>query len=156
MLSRRALLATATVIVAGVASARLWSALANNAQVFTGILPGVAIGGYDAVAYFTDGTPTPGREEISLQHGDATWRFSSDEHREAFRANPGRYAPQYGGYCAYAVAGGGTSGANPKVWRIVDGRLYLNATVRVQLKWEKDIPGYIKKANANWPKVLNQ
>ncbi len=156
MFSRRALIGTAAIAVAGATGAVLWKARANKAQVFTGILPGVAIGGYDAVAYFTEGIPTPGREDISLQHDGATWRFSSDEHRRTFRADPSRYAPRYGGYCAYAVAGGGTSGASPKAWRLVEGRLYLNATPRVQLNWEKDIPGYIRKADANWPKVLSQ
>ena len=123
MFSRRALIGTAAIAVAGATGAVLWKARANKAQVFTGILPGVAIGGYDAVAYFTEGIPTPGREDISLQHDGATWRFSSDEHRRTFRADPSRYAPRYGGYCAYAVAGGGTSGASPKAWRLVEGRL---------------------------------
>lgn len=75
---------------------------------------------------------------------------------KAFQADPGRYAPKYGGYCAFAVAGGGTSGGSSKAWRIVDGRLYLNATTRVQPNWEKDIPGYVRKADANWPLVLRQ
>jgi len=156
MLSRRALIGTAAIIFAGAAGAYLWIARASKPRVFTGIVPGVALGGYDPVAYFTDGAAMPGREDLSLLHDGATWHFASDENRKTFRADPSRYAPQYGGYCAYAVAGGGTSGGSPKAWRIVDGRLYLNATSRVQLNWEKDIPGYIRKADANWPKVLSQ
>ena len=156
MLPRRALIGTAAIIVSGAAGAYLWIARASKPRVFTGIVAGVALGGYDAVAYFTDGTPTPGREDLSLLHDGAAWRFTNDDNRRAFRADPSRYAPQYGGYCAYAVAGGGTSGGSPKAWRIVDGRLYLNATPRVQLNWEKDIPGYIRKADANWPQVLRQ
>jgi hypothetical protein len=154
MLSRRALIAIGAITVAGAGGTYLWFRGTNKAPVFTGIIPGVALGGYDTVAYFTVGTPTPGREDLSLLHDGATWRFASEDNRRLFRADPNRYAPQYGGYCAYAVADGGTSGGNPKAWRIVNGRLYVNATPRVQLKWETDIPGYIKKADANWPQVL--
>ncbi len=156
MLSRRVLISTAAVTFVGAVAIYLVIGRESMPPVFTGLVPGVALGGYDTVAYFTDGTPTSGREDVSLLHNGATWRFANEDNRRAFRADPNRYAPQYGGYCAYAVAGGDTSGGHPKSWRIVDGRLYVNATPRVQLKWETAIPAYIKKADANWPKVLEK
>lgn len=124
--------------------------------VYTGEVAGVAVGGYDPVAYFSTGTATKGREDITLEHDGVTWRFDSDANRDAFKADPARYAPQYGGYCAYAVSGGGTSPGDPRHWRIVGDRLYLNASRRVHERWQTDIPGHIRKADANWPGVLAQ
>lgn len=154
MLSRRSLLGTAIVLAGGSAVNLQYFRSRDEPRVYTGIVKGVAIGGYDPVAYFTDGAPTPGRDDITIVHDGATWRFASESNRIAFRSDPNRYAPRYGGYCAYAVAGGGVAGADPKVWRIVDGRLYLNASPRVHLKWEKDVAGFIKKGDANWPGAL--
>ena len=82
------------------------------------------------------------------------YRFASAEHLAAFRANPSRYVPQYGGYCAWAVSQGYTASGNPNNWRIVDGRLYLNYNDEIQTRWEQDIPGHITRANGNWPSVL--
>lgn len=113
-----------------------------------------ALDGQDVVAYFTNGAPTKGNAEIALKWQGAMWRFASEDHREMFAANPRRYAPQYGGYCAYAVSNGYTAPTVPEAWRIVDGKLYLNFSLRVRGLWEKDIPGRIKAANANWPQVL--
>ena len=83
-----------------------------------------------------------------------TWRFASASNRERFEREPERYAPQYGGYCAYAVSYGSTAPGDPHAWKIVDGRLYLNVNARIQAEWEKDIPGHVRKADANWPRLL--
>ena len=123
-------------------------------EVFTGLVKGVAVGGYDPVAYFNEHKPVPGKPDISYSWKGATWRFASEQNRDAFKAMPEKYAPQYGGYCAYAVAKGSTVQGDPKAWHIVDGKLYLNLSPSVQKLWEKDIPGYIKAANKNWPAVL--
>jgi YHS domain-containing protein len=129
-------------------------AWAQEAPVYTGLVKGVAVGGYDPVAYFTEGKPVPGKLEISLEHEGATWRFSSEANRDAFKADPAKYAPQYGGYCAWAVSQGYTAKGDPKAWSLVDGKLYLNYDQSVKKTWEKDKPGHITKANINWPKVL--
>ena len=115
---------------------------------------GIAIKGYDPVAYFTKGEPVKGSSEFQHNWNSAIWNFSSVDHRDMFKAEPEKYAPQYGGYCAYAVSQGETANIDPKSWKIVDGKLYLNLNKRIHRKWEKDIPGYIKKADKNWPGVL--
>lgn len=122
--------------------------------VFTGLVSGVAVGGYDPVAYFTVGKPVKGRDDITLQHEGVTWRFASVENRDAFKADPAKFAPQYGGYCAWAVAEGYTAKGDPEAWRIADGKLYLNYNKSVQKTWEKDVPGNVRRGDANWPKVL--
>lgn len=117
---------------------------------------GVAIKGYDPVAYHKDGKPVKGSDKYELKWKDAKWRFASAENRDLFESDPEKYAPRYGGYCAWAVSQGTTASVDPKnAWSIVDGKLYLNYDVDIQKKWEKDIPGNIKKADANWPSVLN-
>ena len=114
---------------------------------------GIAIHGYDPVAYF-DGAPAEGSSQHSAEWQGATWRFASAEHRDRFLGDPAKYAPQYGGYCAYAVAKGDTADIDPHAWKIVDGKLYLNYSKAIQAEWEKDIPGYIVKADASWPKLV--
>lgn len=116
---------------------------------------GIAIDGSDAVAYFEIGAPKPGDPNITYDWNGATWRFASTAHRDAFAANPDAYAPQYGGYCAFAVSRGYTAATVPEAWKIVDGRLFLNFSNRIQRRWERDIPGNIAKGDANWPSVLN-
>lgn len=113
-----------------------------------------AIRGYDPVAYFTEGKPVKGKAEFTHRWKGATWRFASAANRDRFAAAPEKYAPQYGGYCAYGVASGYAVKIEPDAWRIVDGKLYLNYDRSVQESWSRDIPGYIGKADANWPKVL--
>lgn len=114
---------------------------------------GLALAGYDPVAYFAVGRPVAGDASHSLEWMGATWRFSSAENLALFRAQPTAYAPQYGGYCAWAVANGYTASADPEAWRIVEGRLYLNYSAEIQEKWEADIPGHIARADASWPKL---
>jgi YHS domain-containing protein len=113
----------------------------------------VAIGGYDAVAYFTEGKPVEGSSDFEYEWMGATWRFASAADRDQFAADPEKYAPQYGGYCAYAVSQGTTADIDPDAWHIEDGKLYLNLNKKVQSIWMKDIPGYIGKADANWPMI---
>ncbi|MEO0820252.1 MAG: YHS domain-containing (seleno)protein [Pseudomonadota bacterium] len=115
---------------------------------------GTAIDGTDPVAYFTESRPVEGSSDYTHDWNGATWRFSSAENRDLFAANPEKYAPQYGGYCAWAVSQGYTASTDPDAWAIVDGKLYLNYNQSVQTRWEKDVPGHIASANGNWPRVL--
>jgi YHS domain-containing protein len=115
---------------------------------------GVAIDGWDPVAYFTDGKPVEGSREFVHEWNGATWRFVSAAHRDLFAQAPEKYAPQYGGYCAWAVSQGYTADIDPEAWKIQDGRLYLNYSLDVQKKWAADIPGNVAKGDANWPKLL--
>ena len=112
--------------------------------------------GYDVVAYFTQNQPTLGRAKHSTVYKDATYRFASEEHLDAFEDDPEKYLPQYGGYCAYGVAVGAKFDGDPHLWRIVDGKLYLNLNEDVQKTWERNIPGYIKKADRNWTKIAGK
>jgi hypothetical protein len=157
MLSRRTLLISAAVAVtATTVPAVVWTMTRRGPKppVYTGIIPGVAAGGYDAVAYFAEGAPVEGRKDISLDHAGATWWFATEANRAQFEADPDRYAPRYGGYCAYAVSHNDTAEGDPKAWSIVDGRLYLNASLRIRSKWELDARGNIAKADGFWPGVL--
>ena len=158
MTTRRALL---RILVAGAALAAaaplsLSPAAAKQPPVFTGIVKGVAIGGYDAVAYHTDKRATPGNPDITVEHGGATYRFATEANKALFIAQPARYAPQYGGYCAWAVASGYTAKGDPEAWTVVGDKLYLNYNKSVQKSWEQDIPGNVRKGDANWPTVLDK
>lgn len=115
-----------------------------------------AIRGYDPVAYFTKGEPVQGLKAYSYEWKNATWRFSSNENLEAFKADPEKYAPQYGGYCSYAIAKGYTAKVDPNSWKIVDGKLYLNYNRSIQKNWQNYLDRYIKDANENWPSVLEE
>lgn len=112
---------------------------------------GLAIEGYDPVTYFTQDKAMEGSPKITAVHDGATYRFSSVENRDAFLADPAKYVPQYGGFCAFAVSRGATAAVDPKAFSVVDGKLYLNFTKRVRGIWKTDIPGNIAKADANWP-----
>ena len=112
---------------------------------------GVAIKGHDPVAYFTESKPVKGSVEHAYDWGGVTWHFASAAHRDRFKAEPARYAPQYGGYCAWAVAQGTLAPIDPQAWAIVNDKLYLNYSPGIQAKWEHDIPGHIDKADQNWP-----
>jgi YHS domain-containing protein len=112
-----------------------------------------AIKGYDPVAYFTEGKPVKGAKQFTYKWKDATWYFSTAENLAAFMDDPEKYAPQYGGYCAWAAAQGYTAKIDPEAWKIVDDRLYLNYSKDVQAQWAQDIPGNIVKGDANWPQI---
>lgn len=117
---------------------------------------GIAIRGYDVVSYFTAGKPVRGVPEYAIQWNGAAWHFSNAANRDAFKADPRKYAPQYGGYCAYGIAQGVAPESDPTLWRIVDGKLYLNINARVQERWLRDIPGYVRAADQNWPSALKK
>lgn len=114
-----------------------------------------AIRGYDPVAYFTEGRPVKGQSAHHVRYRDADWYFASAEHRDQFQREPEKYAPQYGGYCAWAVSRGYTASVDPQAWTLHEGKLYLNYSKGVQRDWLEDIPGNVRKADANWPRVLN-
>ena len=152
--SRRAVLHGAGVVAVAALLPPL-PAHAAKAQFYTGLLSGTAAGGYDPVAYFTQGKPVKGSSSYSTKWNGVNWRFASAENLAAFKADPKRYAPQYGGYCAWAVSQGYTAKGDPRQWTVVDGKLYLNYDAGVKQTWKQDIPGNIAKANANWPQVLN-
>ena len=156
MNKRQFLFATMTVTAAAFSAGTvaILSARAAEPEIFTGLVPGVAVGGYDPVAYFKDGEPREGIDAFTAEWQGATWRFSSAENLAAFKQNPPSFAPQYGGYCAYAVSKGATAKGEPLAWTIADGKLYLNYSEDVRGLWRQDIPGNIAKANDNWPGVL--
>lgn len=111
---------------------------------------GIALKGYDPVAYFNSTIPRQGAAEYSYEWNGAKWRFSNAANRDLFAKEPEKYAPQYGGYCAYAVSQGGTADIDPQTGRIVDGKLYLNYSKDVASKWGENIPKYITDADNNW------
>ena len=115
---------------------------------------GVAIQGYDPVAFFTAGAPQKGRVEHSYEYEGATWRFASADSLATFISDPSRYAPQFGGYCAWAVSQHYLAPGDPRFWKIVDGKLYLNANARAKELWEAEEADAIKRGHANWPAVL--
>lgn len=117
---------------------------------------GAAIGGYDPVAYFTQGAPVKGKPAHAVTWRGAEWRFASAANRETFEANPEAYAPQYGGYCAYAASKGAVAPTAPDAWTVHDGKLYLNYSQTVRGIWSEDIPGNVAKADANWPAPLSK
>jgi len=123
---------------------------------------GFAVSGYDVVAYRdleqvpvdqSQPQAVPGRADITAEHDGATYAFASAENRARFLADPARYVPAYDGHCAYGVAQGGKVPGNPNLWRIVDGKLYLNITRNVVGFWEEDIPGNLAKSETNWQEI---
>ena len=137
------------------ASVNPCAAAANSApSIYTESSSGLAIRGTDPVAYFTEGKAVKGNSQYETRYEGATWRFSSAENKELFEADPEAYAPQYGGYCAKALAEGNVVSIDPQAWKIVDGKLYLNYSKDVQKQWLQDVPGHISSANEKWPNVL--
>lgn len=128
--------------------------LASQSEIYVSSPKGIAINGYDPVAYFTQKKPVEGSAEHSLSWKGATWHFSSAENKSSFEAAPEKFAPQYGGYCAFAVSYGSTATTVPEAWTIVDKKLYLNYSIGVRSRWSADQKGHIAKADKNWPGVL--
>ena len=112
-----------------------------------------AIKGYDPVSYFTAGKAEQGSDAYSFSWHGMTWHFTSQEHRDLFAADPEKYAPQFDGYCAWAMTESRLAITDPEVWKIVDGKLYLNCSREAYVKWSRDIPGHIKLGNENWKKL---
>ncbi|MBI1392823.1 MAG: YHS domain-containing protein [Alphaproteobacteria bacterium] len=127
---------------------------ADKSGVYTGRLSNLAVDGHDPVAYFEAGAPTKGSADYQYTYNGAEWRFASQANLDAFKANPDAYAPQYGGYCAWAVSQGYTARGNPNNWTIRNGKLYLNYNDKVQATWSTDPDGFIRLADGNWPTVL--
>ncbi|WP_232962315.1 YHS domain-containing (seleno)protein [Paracoccus tegillarcae] len=113
----------------------------------------LALRGYDPVSYFTESTPMAGEVDITAQHNGATYRFASVENKEMFEADPAKFAPQYGGYCAFGLAQGYKFDGDPEVWKIVDDKLYLNLSPKVSEIWQQDVPGNIDMADDKWMNV---
>jgi YHS domain-containing protein len=145
-----ALLAATPVLLA------MRTAAAAERPVYTGWFSDLAVSGHDPVAYFREGRPVVGQRTFEHKWNGATWRFASAENRDAFAAAPERYAPAYGGYCAWAVAQGYTASGDPKHWTIVDGRLYLNYDAEVNARWKADVPGFIASGDRNWPRIIGK
>lgn len=117
---------------------------------------GVALHGYDPVAYFTAGNPTPGDASLSADYDGATYHFASADNQATFTADPAAFVPRYGGFCALAMASGVKVDIDPAAWKIVDDVLYVQANPGAASVWQRDIPGNIKRADGNWPKVKDQ
>jgi YHS domain-containing protein len=141
--------------VLALATAMIFAAPAFAADpVYTNWL-GKAIAGYDPVSYHTMGKPVEGNSDFKTKWKGATWYFASAENRDKFTAMPEKFAPQYGGYCAYAVSQNSTAKIDPEMWTIVDGKLYLNYSEGIQERWLADQTAFITAADKNWPGVLN-
>ncbi len=113
----------------------------------------LAMHGYDPVAYFTEGKPRSGKSEHAFLHKGAIYWFASAKHQDLFKADPDKYAPQYGGYCAFGVTQQTKFDGNPHMWTIHKGKLYLNVNAQIQRAFKNDIAGNVVKANDIWPKI---
>ncbi len=125
-------------------------------EIYTGFLSKNAVGGYDSVAYFTEGRPVEGESKFATTYKGTKWLFSSQKNLDLFKANPDKYAPQYGGYCAWAVSQGYTAKGDPQHWEIFEGRLYLNFNASIQERWSGNKAELVSKADRLWPGLLNQ
>lgn len=148
-LSRYSILSALLLILVG-----LFSTAIAEPSIYTGRFSNLAIQGHDPVSYFTDGEPVKGSKEFTTEYQGAEWRFSSQDNLEAFVSDPEAFAPQYGGYCAWAIAQGKFAKGNAKNWSIVDGKLYLNYNASIQRKWEADTPDFIAAGDAKWPELI--
>ena len=124
---------------------------AGAQQVF--VDKGAAIRGYDPVAYFIDGKPVAGSPQFTQRWNGAEWRFASAANRDKFAAEPEKYAPQYGGFCAYGLSQGYKVKIEPDAFTVLDGKLYLNYDKGVQKQWLQDTQGYIVRADSIWPSI---
>lgn len=155
MQSRRSfLIGSSALVIAGIAFASS-PALTMENEIFVSSA-NIAINGYDPVAYFLQDKPVKGSDEFSFEWKGAIWHFSSSENKEVFVASPEKYAPQYGGYCAYAVSRGYIAPTVPEAFSIVDDKLYLNFSLGVRKTWRKKMAKNIEKADKNWPDVLKK
>ena len=114
------------------------------------------LNGYDPVAYHTEGRPVKGNGYHVAEHDGVTYMFANKKNRKRFEADPEQFLPAYGGFCAYGVALGKKFASDPEVWRIENGKLFLNLDTDIQKKWEKDLPGHLQKSDANWPQIADK
>jgi len=145
--TRRAILFAGCLIGGAMAPRRAAAA----AEIYTATLSSLAADGHDVVAFHTEGRPVPGDPRFVHSWKGATWRFATAAARDAFAADPARYAPAYGGHCSWAASQGYRASGDPRHWRIVDGRLFFNYDARVHRTWLANIPGFITAADRNWP-----
>lgn len=131
------------------------NSFAKKSEIYTTFFSNTAIGGYDTVAYFLEKKPVKGNLKYKTKYKGADWHFSSSANLKKFKANPTKYAPQYGAYCAWAVAKNKTAKGDPLQWTVFENKLYLNYDKRIQDKWLVDKKGFIKKADKNFPNVLD-
>lgn len=117
---------------------------------------GLALRGYDPVAYGTDGKALRGKETCTYAWRGARWQFADEHNRELFRKDPEAYVPQFGGYCAWAVGHGYTADADPEAWCIVNGKLYVNYSTDVRAMWKRELPGIIGDGERNWKKLTGK
>ncbi len=122
--------------------------------IYKSLFSDLAVSGYDTVAFFTDNKAIKGNSDFSLEHQDATWHFVSQENLDLFQADPEKFAPQYGGYCAWAVANDDLASGDPELWTLFNGKLYLNYDTDVLSKWLADKEALVLKGDKNWPAVL--
>jgi hypothetical protein len=155
-MQRRSFLQLTALSLTAAAILQVGFAAATEPPVFTGLIEGTGAGGYDVVAYQTENAAKPGDPGMTATHEGVTYRFASPANLQAFSADPKKYLPAYGGYCAYAVANGYTAKIDPEAFSVVDGRLYLNYSKSVRSKWLGDVAGNIAAGDGNWPKVLGQ
>lgn len=141
-------------VFAFIAAAAVGLAACGNSSIsetgFNAAADGLGLRGYDAVAYFAVNSAVKGNAQFEHVWNGVKWHFSSEENRKAFQQNPEKYAPQYGGYCSYAVSEGYTADGDPEAWKVVDGKLYLNYNMDVKATWEKKQSERIENANKNW------
>lgn len=138
-------------ITAGLVLALAIGSFAQKAPVFN--KNGVAIGGYDVVAFYDESKPVMGDKNLSYQWQDVNWYFTSLQHLDSFKLSPEKYAPQFGGYCAYGTAEGHKAPIEIDTWTIVNGKLFFNYNKAVQKLWLEDQQGLIKKADEKWPLI---
>ncbi len=141
--------AVAAMFAVTLLSTNAWAGSVNETD-------GIAVKGYDPVAYFTDNKPVKGSAAHTYVYEGVTYRFASAAHRKLFAKDPAKYVPEFGGFCAYGTAGGHKVDVDPAAFTIVDGKLYINYDLDVMATWRKDEPGYIHKAEENWPAVSQQ
>lgn len=122
--------------------------------IYTGIFSSTAIDGHDTVAYFTEGKPVKGKDEFKAEWRGATWKFSSAENLAKFQASPEKFAPQYGGYCAWAAAQGSLAPGAADQWHIENGKLYLNYDASIKEKWLPERAKFIPQANEKYPGLV--
>lgn len=142
-------------LVAGAGLLALMAMPASADEITSFVKGGYAIGGTDPVAYFTDGKPVQGLDDFTAEYDGVTWKFASAAHRDAFKADPARYAPQYGGFCAFGASQGFKVPIIPEAWSIVDGKLYLNNNPNVQRRFEEETAEIIHNADLNWQIIKN-
>ncbi len=145
-----------TILATGLASLALAGTSLVGSPVNVAGASGIALDGYDPVAFFTERKPLHGNPGITGTYQDATYLFANEKHRSAFEQNPGKYVPQYGGYCAYGVAVGALFPVDIDTWQVRNGKLYLNLNPEILKAFNKDFEGNVNKAEKNWPDLANK